>query len=164
MSLSTQLTTLLGATVASDVLAIVNKTDPMKRYFATERGKAARKKANYNYDVSNGKQLRLQKDTKEDVQLFLNRWMQAYIVECTKHCKTNAEDEHVISVNPVRCATSTELWKAFISKTNSNATRIRFVSLLPVFEMTPWLIRNGKKVYTAAHMLPLKDFYTPCEE
>lgn len=142
MSLSTKLEAMLGADVAMEVINIINSKDSMKKYLATDKGKAARKRANQTFLAKHGRR-RYESDTKENVHDFLVSYV-------------NDASEHSIELDLHR--TGSQLWKAYQDNSHSRLTRVRFLTLLPEMKINPYIMREGKKVYTPAYVIPFMDY------
>jgi len=150
--LNEQLATLLGdEEKAKEVLALVKAVDPVKKYHASEKGKAARKRANQKYYNEHGK---LEKGTVEDISLFLQAWcedhmnkVKAWGILTDDELRALPEDEQCVTI------TATKLWHAFCDEPGFPAmTRKRFISLLPegISTVSTWKDEAGKKMYSPA--------------
>lgn len=148
MSLSIQLQTILGDEVAKVVLDLVNSKNHMKKYLATEKGKAARKRSNETYQSTHERKVVTFKETEQDILDFL-------------HSYVDAVDHDWVEKHPVLYRTGSEMWKTYQGATQSKITRVRFISLLPKMETSPYILRDGKKVYTPSYGIPLKEYYVP---
>lgn len=161
MSLSTKLETLLGAEAAKEVIEIVKSQDAMKKYMATDKGKAAKKRANQNFLVKHGRQLQYQNDTKQDVLRFLGIYMGGAINDAIdQSCSTDEENLAWIESQPSIYRTGSEMWKSYKEWSGSKLTRCRFLTLLPTTTIIPYIVREGKKVYTPAYKFPIMDYLT----
>jgi hypothetical protein len=155
---------MLGEDVATEVLKLVHAQDPMKKYLATNKGKIAKKKANDNYCLTHKRERQSSKDTTEDVSQWLTGHVEDEINERMSECTSNAEDAEWMKLNPTLFRTGSELWKSYKLYSDSKVTRIRFLSLLAPFDVCPYIVRDGKKVYTPAYAIPFIDFYTLGDE
>lgn len=157
MSLSTQLHTMLGSDVAKEVLELVNKNDSMKKYLSTDKGKAARLRANQKYYDKHGK---LIKGDAEDVWLQLENIYEDILWESAK---IDESDESVLArvkLDPFLYRTGTQLWRSYCETDGfPHMTRVRYLTLLPKWTIEPWFMRDGKKVYTPVYAVNLLDFY-----
>ena len=166
MSLSHELINLLGADVAKEVLTIVASKDAMKKYLATDKGKAAKKRANQTYHEKHSRLAKFANDTKEDVvQFFNDTFMEDEMCELMKeiHDQNDANVLAFIQTNPFHYCTGTQMWKAYKEYSGSKLTRYRFITLLPQMKIMPYIVREGKKVHTPAYEIPLIDYFELCD-
>lgn len=156
-SLSNKLESMLGAEVAKEIIEMFNAKDAMKKYAASDKGKAARKRANQNYVARHGRRVQYENDTNEDVLHYLNRYV--------NDARTNLMigiDQAVpvwIEANPLLYRTGSELWKAYKDYSGSKLTRCRFLTLLPEMNINPFIMRGVRKVHTPAYAVPFMDYY-----
>jgi len=150
-NLENELNNLLGAEQAKKVLDLVKATDPMTKYRATDKGKAARKRANQKYYVRK----KVEKGTPEDVASFLELWCQERIDE--NKAMRAMDDPTLWALSEAERSveiTASALWHAYTKENYGPAmTRKRFVSLLPdqnCQEISSWKDAEGKKHYTPA--------------
>lgn len=137
---------------AKAVLDLVNKHNPMKKYLQTDKGKAAKKRANQKYYDKHGK---ICKADKGDVEMQLTDWCWN-VIELETRGLTDREVLDPAKFNPIRYMTLTELWHNYGETAGfPHCTRKVYETLLPELKKVNKFTRDGKKYYQPAYEVDL---------
>ncbi len=117
----------------------MNKPTTMQKYLLSEKGKAAKRKANDKWRTG-----RAEKISQDDIKLFIKLW-------CEKKCEGRTDAD--LEANPCSVVTATELWHEFGKP--KQITRKLFISYLPALPEVASYMRQNKRVYAPAYKIDL---------